>query len=145
MSVFQKVSYQFFSKTVHRICLNIYMKLEGRKSKKLTQLNFSEKFLFWGNSPKIPPKQGFFAFAKKKKKSINMSFFTLKMVHNSVLYDSAKTACLGKIWFFSYGLKRSQPIRLQHSLIISIYIYIFIRYWIYINVATDDGNSRNEM
>ena len=56
MSIFQKVSYQFFSKTVHRICLNIYMKLEGRKSKKLTQLNFSEKFLFCGNSPKIPPK-----------------------------------------------------------------------------------------
>ena len=31
-----------------------------------------------------------------------------------------KTACLGKIWFFSYGLKCSQPIRLQYSLIINI-------------------------
>ena len=46
-----------------------------------------------------------------------MSFFNLKMVHNIVLYDSGETACLGKIWFFSYGLKCFQPIRLQYSLI----------------------------
>ena len=43
------------------------------------------------------------------------------MVHDSVLYDLAKTAYLGKIWFFSYGLKYSQPIRLQHSLIVNIF------------------------
>ena len=30
------------------------------------------------------------------------------MALNNVLYNSAKIACLGKIWFFSYGLKSSQ-------------------------------------
>ena len=39
---------------------------------------------------------------------------------NSVLYDSAETARQGKIWFFSYDLKCSQPIILQYSLIINI-------------------------
>ena len=42
------------------------------------------------------------------------------MVHGSVLDDSAKTACLGKILFFSYGLKCSQLIRLKYSVNISI-------------------------
>ena len=42
------------------------------------------------------------------------------MLHNSVLYDSAKTWYLIKIWFFSYGLKCSQPSRLHYILIISI-------------------------
>ena len=42
------------------------------------------------------------------------------MMHNSVLYDPVKIVCLGKIWFFSYGLKCSQLIRLQYYLIISI-------------------------
>ena len=40
------------------------------------------------------------------------------MVHNSV-YDSVKTTCQGKIWFFSYCLKFSRSVRLQHSLIIN--------------------------
>ena len=44
---------------------------------------------------------------------------TWKMVHNSVHFDSLKTAFLGKIWF-SFGIKSSQPIRLQYSLIIII-------------------------
>ena len=39
------------------------------------------------------------------------------MVYNSVLFDSPKTPCLRKIWFLKYGLKCSQPIRLQYSLI----------------------------
>ena len=43
-----------------------------------------------------------------------MSFFTIKIVQYSFLYDSTKTACLGKIWFSSYDLKSSQPIRLQY-------------------------------
>ena len=52
------------------------------------------------------------------------------MVHNSVLYNSAKAACLGKIYFFNYALKCSQPIRLQCFLIINIYggnHWIFLR------------------
>ena len=33
-------------------------------------------------------------------------FFNLEnSAQHSVLYDSVKTVCLGKIWFFSYGLK----------------------------------------
>ena len=47
-------------------------------------------------------------------------FFTPKMVHNSVLHDSAKTPCLGKIWFFSYGLKCFHSILLQYSLTINV-------------------------
>ena len=35
-----------------------------------------------------------------------MSFFTIKTVQYSFLYDSTKTACLGTIWFFSYDLKK---------------------------------------
>ena len=46
---------------------------------------------------------------------------TLKMVHNNVLYYSAKTACMEKIWFFSYGMKCTQLIRLQCSLITSMF------------------------
>ena len=38
-------------------------------------------------------------------------------MHNSVLYNSSKTTCLGKIWFFRFNLKRFQPVRLQDSLI----------------------------
>ena len=63
--------------------------------------------------PKIPATQSFFGFCQNF--NLVMSFFTLKMVHNSVLYDSAKTACTGKIYIFRYGLKCSQPIRFQYS------------------------------
>ena len=64
MSVGLKVSYQFFSVRAHRIFLKFYMKLEGLKDQKLTEPNFSEKFLFWGKSLKIPPKLDFLALAK---------------------------------------------------------------------------------
>ena len=33
---------------------------------------------------------------------------------------SAKTACLGKIWFSSYSQNDSQPMRFQYSLIVNI-------------------------
>ena len=52
--------------------------------------------------------------------SVEVAFFTLKMVHSSVLYDFPKTTCFEKIWFFSLSLKCFQPIRLQDSLIINI-------------------------
>ena len=42
------------------------------------------------------------------------------MVHESGLHDSAKIPCLVNIWFFSYVLKCSQPIRLQYSLLITL-------------------------
>ena len=56
---------------------------------------------------------GFFGFGKKL--IHQYVFFTLKIVHNGALYDSMKTACLGKIWFFSYVPKCSQPIKLHHQ------------------------------
>ena len=46
-------------------------------------------------------------------------YFFLKTMHNSVLYDSTKSPCQGKLRFFSHGLKCSQQIRLQYSLIIN--------------------------
>ena len=53
------------------------------KGQKLTEPNFLEKF-FFGNNPEISSKVGLFlAFTK-------ISFFNSKMVHNIVLYDSAK-------------------------------------------------------
>ena len=57
-------------------------------------------------------------------KTIDATFLTLKMLHSSVLYDSVKTTCLAKIRFFIHGLKRSQPIRLQHSLIVNILVFL---------------------
>ena len=59
---------------------------------------------------------------QKMVKTIDATFLTLKMLHSSVLYDSVKTTCLAKIRFFIHGLKRSQPIRLQHSLIVNIFM-----------------------
>ena len=120
MSIFQQVSYQLFSKTDPRIFLKLCMKLESLKGKKLTEMNFSEKLSIQGKIPKIPPKQGSF-WLSKKYQSIDISLFTLKMVHNNVLFDSVKTACQEKIWFFSYDLKHTQPIRLKPSLMINIY------------------------
>ena len=64
MSVGLKVSYQFFSVSAHRIFLKFYMKLEGLKGQKLMEPNFSEKFSFWGKSPKIPIKW-VFSFCQK--------------------------------------------------------------------------------
>ena len=52
----------------------------------------------------------------------------LFIVYNESPYgplSSEKTACLGKIWFSSYGPKCSRPIRLQESLV----TYISWRGW----------------
>ena len=97
--------------------LKFYMKLEGIEGQKLTKPNFSEKFSFLWKPPKISSKTEFFSYCQKFNPL--MSFLTKKWCI-SVLYNSAKTSCLGKIWLFSYGLKCSQAIRLQDSLIINI-------------------------
>ena len=82
ISVGLKGSYQFFSVRAQRIFLKFYIKLEGLKGQKMTEPIFSEKLI------------------------------TVKMMHNSDPYDSAKTPCLGKNSFFNYGLICPQPIRL---------------------------------
>ena len=76
----------------------------GHKDQNLRKLDFSEKFLFLGKNLKISPpeKVGFFWLLLY----FNL-FFTLKMMHKGVLYDSAKATCLGKSWSFSYSLKCS--------------------------------------
>ena len=70
---------------------------------KLKKPNFPEKFSFLRNSPKIPPRWVFLVFAKNS--TYWHLFLPPKIVHKSVLYDSAKTAYPGKIWCFSFGLK----------------------------------------
>ena len=65
------------------------MKLEDLKGQKRLKANFSEKFSFWGKSPKSL-KIGYFGFCQK--------------FNPGVMYDSAKISCAGKVWFFSSGL-----------------------------------------
>ena len=57
--------------------------------------------------PKNSSKLGFFGFCQKIKPLV-CHFFTRKMVHNDVLYDSAKTASWGKSWFFMTEYAPSQ-------------------------------------
>ena len=49
-----------------------------------------------------------------------MCIFNTKIVHDNVFYGSSKTACLERVLIFSYGLKQSQWIIWQYSLIIII-------------------------
>ena len=77
-----------------------------------------QKFSFWDkNAQKFLKNRFFLAFAKYL---IWYVLFNPKKVHSSVLYDTAKTPCLGEILFFSYGWKYSQPVKFQYSLIINI-------------------------
>ena len=97
--------------------LKFYIKLEGLKSRKLTELKFSKKFLRWGKSPNFL-ENVFLAFAKNL---IHWYIFYPKIAQ-TVVFDSTKITCLWKIWFLSYSEKCTQPRRLQDSLII-IYLW----------------------
>lgn len=81
LSVSQYVNKQFFSKTVLGIFLKFYGKLEGLKSQKLINPNFSVKFSFWETSVESPPKYN----------PLFYLFCNLKNVDGSVSYDFAKT------------------------------------------------------
>ena len=70
------------------------------------------KDIILGKDPEISPKVVFFGVGKKFIPLI--CYFWVYMMHHSWLYDSAKTACFGKISFSSYKRKRSRPIRLQN-------------------------------
>ena len=85
--------------------------LRGSQALKTDIVEFFRKKSYCGKKAQNL-KQGFLA--------IYVSFFTLKMIHSSVIYGSAKTACQEKIWFFSCDLKCSQLITLQYSLTVSI-------------------------
>ena len=67
------------------------------KTKQLKYRLFLEKFSFWRKTQKFL-QNTFFGFCQKFNPF--MCLFYQKMVHNYVLYDSAKTACQGKMWFF---------------------------------------------
>ena len=72
------------------------------------------KNLIFGKKPEISLKVGFFEVGKKFIPL--MCYFWVYMMHHSCLYDSAKTACFGKISLSSYKWKCSQLIRLQEFL-----------------------------
>ena len=95
----------------------ILLKVRGLKCKKLTKPNFLKNYHL--RQTNISPKSDFFLLLPRFY-SIDLSFFTLKIVHDSGLFDLAKAACLEKLWFLSCGSKCSQPIRLHCSLIINI-------------------------
>lgn len=95
-------------KTIHKIFLKFYMKLEGLKLIKIWRWSksdkviFMRKLFFWEKTLKLLPNQGSLGFCLTIK-SIDVSCFTLKMRYDNVLYDSAKTAYLGKFSFSAVG------------------------------------------
>ena len=101
-SVCQKVSisvgqYQFLSRTTHRVFLKLeriflkfYIKVESLRVEKLTEPNFSEKFSFSEKATKFLQNRVFWLLSRNL--CFDVSFLNLKMVHNSVIYDSAKFA-----------------------------------------------------
>ena len=96
--------YQQVSKMAHKICLKVYIKLEGLKSQKLIQLKFSEIFFLGEKVQNVLQIKAFWFFKKFR----------------IIRYRFTKAACLEKIQFFSCVPKCSQPVRLQESLIINI-------------------------
>ena len=108
LSASQSVCYNhFFSKTA-RIFVKLYIKFWFLKDKKVTQPG---KNLVLGKKPEISIKLGFFGFGYMFIPLIG--YFWVCMIHHTCLYDSAKTACFGKISFSSYEQKCSRSIRLQ--------------------------------
>ena len=77
------------------------MSIDQYVSMSLCQKKILEKM------PKNSSKLGFFGFCQKIKPLV-CHFFTRKMVHNDVLYDSAKTASWEKSWFFMTEYAPSQ-------------------------------------
>ena len=61
--------------------------------KNLPKPSFSEKMLILGNKLRNSYEVWFFYFYEKFNA---IMFFTLKMIHNNVLYDYAKAECLEK-------------------------------------------------
>ena len=75
---------------------------------KTDEAEISQKNAYFGENVRKFLQNKFF-WLLSKIESIDV-FFPLKYgAVNCVFYDYTKTRCLGKIWFFSYGLKCSQP------------------------------------
>ena len=99
----------FFSKTADRIFMKFNTNFWFLKDKKVIQPG---KNLIFGKKPEISWKVGLFGVGKKFIPFVPFHFLVY-MMHHSCLYDSAETACYGKISFLSYIRKYSQPMRLQ--------------------------------
>ena len=69
----------------HMVFLKFYIKPD-----------FSEKFSFWEKRPKFLQNRIFVEAFAKKFDPLQFNLFAIKMVLDSVLYDSAETACLEK-------------------------------------------------
>ena len=63
--VYQEANYQFFLKTIQRLFLKFYMKLEDLKGQKLMEPVFFRKILVLGKKPKISLTTGIFYFCQK--------------------------------------------------------------------------------
>ena len=99
------------------IFLKFHIKLKALNYQNLRKSNFPEKLDFWGKKTKkfLKNRVFFFGFSQKFDHLMYL-FFTLKMEHYKVVYDSLKAFCLGKAW----SQNDAKPIRLQDSLIINI-------------------------
>ena len=105
--VSQSVSH---SKTPDRIFIKLPMKFWCLKDKKMPQPG---KNIIWWKILKYHQK---YCFLELQKTHSLMCYFWVYMIHHICLYESAKTACFGKIPFPSYKQKCSRPMRLQKFL-----------------------------
>ena len=112
LSVSQSVSQNhLFSKTADRIFMKFHIKFWFLNNKKVIQPG---KNLILGKKPETSLKVGFSGVGKKFIPM--MCYFWVYMMPLSCLYDSAKSACFGKISFSSYKRKWSRLIWLQDFL-----------------------------
>ena len=88
----------FFSKTTDRIFIKFHTNFWFRKDKKVTPPRKNH----FGKKYEISLKVGLFGVCKNFIPS--MCQFWIYLMHRSQLYNSAKTACFGKISFSSYIL-----------------------------------------
>ena len=84
----------------------------------IQKVTHSIKNLLLGKNPKISLKVEIFGV---------ICYFWVYMMHQSCHYDSATTACFGKISFSSYNWKCSWPIRLQDFLSFNITKTIWVK------------------
>ena len=95
----------FFSKTADRIFMKFHTNVWFLKGKKVTQPGEN---LIFVKKPEISLKVEPFGVAKKFIPFVPFHF-PVYMMHDSCLYDSAETACFGKISLLIYVRKCSQP------------------------------------
>ena len=106
----------FLSKTGDRIFVKFRTNFWFLKDKKVIKPG---KTLIFRKKSEIFLKAGLFGIDKKMVPFVPFHF-PVCMMHHSCLYHSAEAACFGRISFWSYIQKCSQPIRLQDFLSFNI-------------------------